>query len=274
MSINSFAPFLTSMPFSIIAQSVSGNWLPGSAGSQSSFAKLNRKVEGHKNDTGSNQNSQYTDLWMHQTGSHRLTWQCKNSLFIFQDSSKQNMWGTVPKLQHHFGQKRTQHLYFDFDDLPQPFFFWILYWQDLHNKKQLPSNQSNSFHGSNLLLWQTPTDIHCSHRKKLFCKFFKRLPPNHVILIPFPQNCCMKILTFFFPQPPTSSTLPWPLMSYHNLEHCDRQTPAKRNKQKNTSSDKNVLKNYRPILNLPFLFKSFKKSFYTNSLHISKKATS
>ena len=49
----------------------------------------------------------------------------------------------------------------------------------------------------------------------LFWNFFKRLLPNHVILIPFPQNYCMKTLTFFFPQSPTSSTLPWNLVSCH-----------------------------------------------------------
>ena len=69
--------------------------------------------------------------------------------------------------------------------------------------------------------WIKPTTLaNCyrhSHQSlnNLFWKFSKRLSPTHEILIPFPQNCCMKTLTFFFSQSTKSSTLPWLLVSYH-----------------------------------------------------------
>ena len=116
------------------------------------------------------------------------------------------MYGTVPKFQHHFRQKELNICPIFFRVWrPATSFLWILYWQDLFNKETAslqaiqqsilikPSTLANSYRHShqslNNLLW----------------KFCRRLPPSHVILIPFPRNCCMKTLTFIFPQSQTSS---------------------------------------------------------------------
>ena len=119
-------------------------------------------------------------------------------------------------------------------------------------RKQLSFNQS-----INLREIKPPTlanSYRYSHQSlnNFFWKFFKRQPPDHVILIPFPQNCCMKTLTFFF----------------HNHQHHhintslasgivspDLKTAIVKPLLKKPSLDKNVLKNYRTISNLHFLSK-------------------
>ena len=80
---------------------------------------------------------------------------------------------------------------------------------------------------------------------------------NLVILIPFLQNFCTKTLMFSSLQSPTSSTLHWLLVLYHQTSKLLLSNPCSK---KTNSLDQNVLKNYRPISNLPFLSKILEKA--------------
>ena len=59
-----------------------------------------------------------------------------------------------------------------------------------------------------------------------FWKFSKRLPPNHVTLIPFPQNYCTKTLMVPSLQSPASSTLHWLLLLYHQTSNLLLSNPC------------------------------------------------
>ena len=63
----------------------------------------------------------------------------------------------------------------------------------------------------------------------LFRKFSRRLSPNHAILIPFLQNCCTKTLMFSSLQSPTSSTLHWLLVLYHQTSKLLLSNPCSKN---------------------------------------------
>ena len=104
---------------------------------------------------------------------------------------------------------------FESDDLPQVF---SEYFTDkiCSVRKQLPCKQSNSLFWSNLLHWQTPTDIHTSHWTICFGNSAEDCPQVMWSWSHFHETAVWK------PWRSSShnhkhhrSALPWPLVSYH-----------------------------------------------------------
>ena len=60
-------------------------------------------------------------------------------------------------------------------------------------------------------------------------EILQKTVPNHAILIPFLQNCCTKTLMFSSLQSPTSSTLQWLLVLYHQTSKLLLSNPCSKN---------------------------------------------
>ena len=94
---------------------------------------------------------------------------------------------------------------------------------------------------------------------------------NLVILIPFLQNFCTKTLMFSSLQSPTSSTLHWLLVLYHQTSKLLLSNPCSKKK---TPSIKMYWKTTVQSPTCHFCLKFLKRPFHTNVLHTSKKTTS
>ena len=129
--------------------------------------------------------------------------------------------------------------------------------------------RGKSFHveGPNMEKAQEPTVASCyghlhQSLNNLFRKFSRRLSPNHAILIPFLQNCCTKTLMFSCLQSPTSSTLHWLLVLYHQTSKLLLSNPCSKNPPSIITYWKTTIQSQTCHFCLKFL----KRSFYTNFL--------
>ena len=137
------------------------------------------------------------------------------------------MHGSVPQLRCHSRQKEVR---------TSPIFFG-LWW---HHKLSLNISPTRSSQKETAflqltqqLLWtKPPTQGNCyrrSHQWNLSGTICFGNSPNHAILIPFPQNSCTKTLMLSSLQSPTSSTLHWLLVLYHQASKLLLSTPCSNN---------------------------------------------
>ena len=199
--------------------------------------------------------SAQTDLWKHQKESHRLSGQCKNSFLLFQSTNKQLMQGTVPQLQCHPRQKElhTSPIFFRLTTYNKPF---------LNTSPTISSQYEIAFlHLIQQLPWtKPPTPGNCYRHlhqslNNLFRKF-SRTVPKSCNLDPIPTELLYENLDVLLPT--ITNIINISLAS--GFVPPDFKTAIVKPLLKKPSLDRNILKNYRPVIsNLPFLSKILEK---------------
>ena len=103
------------------------------------------------------------------------------------------------------------------------------------------------------MLWTKPLILGTRHvpshqsLNSLFGKSSRRLSPNHAILVPFLQNCCTYTL-MFSSLSPTSSTLHWLLVLYHQTSKL-LSNPCSKNLPRSKCTEK-LLSNLKPAISV------------------------
>ena len=100
--------------------------------------------------------------------------------------------------------------------------------------------------------------------EQFFLKILQKTAPRSCDLDPIPTKLLYINLDVLFPCHKYHQHFPYLWCRATRLENCRRQSPAKNkqinnNNKKSPPKKKNVLENYRPISNLPFLSKTLEK---------------
>ena len=131
--------------------------------------------------------------------------------------------------------------------------FWLLHWKDPHRQKQFSSSKPNycpdtSFAGNPLLTFEPVAD-------EFVLKIINSASAKSCELDPIPTTLLYENLDILLPT--ITNIINTSLTT--GIVPRDLKTAVVKPLLKKPSLDNNLLKNYRPISNLPFLSKILKK---------------
>ena len=245
---------LTSMPLSAVAQSVQGSQRPGSAVLWSSSVSWNGSIS-RRRDDGSNLSSPSTK---------QIYDSIKQIVTNLVDKAKQAYYSakiqsgtTCKQLFQNFntilGKSRSSPLpsTFDSDDLPNVFSdYFTEKIRTIRNNfppPNLTACPDTSFAGNPLLTFESVTD-------EFVLKIINSASAKSCELDPIPTTLLYENLDILLP---TITNINTSLTT--GIVPPDLKTAIVKPLLKKPSLDKNLLKNYRPISNLPFLSKILEK---------------